>query len=94
MKSFQIAIDGENYELAPDESLQELSEREDTGIEFGCFSGRCGFCRVRVLEGAGNLSERNSLEDGLLESIDAPEDERLACQCQPSGSVRLSTDVS
>lgn len=86
--SIEVQVDGATYALAPGESLQALAEHFDLPITFGCFSGRCGFCRVEVLEGAEHLGARNDLERFLLEDGD-DEGHRLACQCRPTGPVCL-----
>lgn len=86
----EIEVDGRTFSLAPGESLQALADDFDVPISFGCFSGRCGFCKVEVLEGAEHLGEWNDLERLLLEGSDF-EDHRLACQCRPNGPVRLKS---
>ncbi|MEK6891089.1 MAG: 2Fe-2S iron-sulfur cluster-binding protein [Nanoarchaeota archaeon] len=55
-------------------------EAEELGVAFGCQDGRCGSCRVEIVEGMENLSGRtiNELDMGLDES----ENFRLMCQCK------------
>lgn len=50
---------------------------EDMGIPFGCRSGNCGTCEIRVIEGMDQLSPKNEyeIEFGLEDNA------RLACQC-------------
>ena len=86
----EITVDGATFTLARGESLQALAEDFDFPVSFGCFSGRCGFCKVQVLEGAEHLGEWNDLERLLLEGSDF-EDHRLACQCRPEGPVSLKS---
>lgn len=86
----EITVDGAHFSLSAGASLQELADDFDVPIAFGCFSGRCGFCRVEVLEGAEHLGERNDLETYLLEDSDS-DGQRLACQCRPTGPVSLRT---
>lgn len=52
----------------------------------------CGFCRVRVLAGAANLSARAAEEERLLHSLHAAPDERLACCARVAGPVTITTD--
>ena len=89
--SFKILIDRKVCEASSGEELQEISERSNADILFGCFSGRCGACRVRVVAGAENLNAMDELEVDLLSQIEASPDERLACQCQVSGFVSIES---
>jgi ferredoxin len=70
------------------ESIQEVCE-DKFNIPFGCKDGICGTCRIKVLEGNENLSEKNEQEKDMF-----PEDptERLACQCTlKDGDVEIDT---
>ncbi len=51
----------------------------------------CGTCRVRVIEGADNLTAPTVDEREFVDEFpDALADgERLACQCRPTGDVVL-----
>ena len=51
----------------------------------------CGFCRVRVLEGAENLSPVTDAEAAVLETVRAGGDERLACCARVAGPVTVTT---
>jgi len=51
----------------------------------------CGFCRVRILEGAENLGPMASEEKKVLASMHADDDERLACCATVKGPVTLTT---
>lgn len=89
-KAVEIELDGQAYSLAQGESLFALDGVGSFGVVFGCYSGRCGICRVRVLAGAENLSPRNEMEAMLL-SADDGEEVRLACQCEVHGSAAFSS---
>lgn len=63
-------------------------EAEELGVAFGCQDGRCGSCRVEIVEGMENLSEltKNELDMGLNNE----EPYRLMCQCKiKSGLVKI-----
>lgn len=90
-KFIAIEIDGVAHQLRAGESLQELDGYSATNIIYGCYSGRCGICRVEVIEGLENLGPWNDLEDFMLGGSDAPQTERLACQCIPKGPVKLKS---
>jgi len=53
--------------------------------------GRCGTCRVQVLQGAGSLSPRNDLEEATLARVHAPPGARLGCQALVLGPGVLVT---
>ena len=75
-------------EINDGDSLQEVCE-DKFNIPFGCKDGICGTCRIKVVEGNENLSEKNEHEKDMF-----PEDpnERLACQCiLKSGIVKIDT---
>jgi ferredoxin len=69
------------------ESAINLLELEDY-IMFGCKSGNCGTCVIKIIEGADNLSERTEREDRLFELTGETDPSmRLACQCRAFGDV-------
>jgi ferredoxin len=91
MPKIQIQIDGEAYEIEAGETLFAVEDDPRLRLVFGCHSGRCGICRVRVLQGAENLSPRNEMEEMVL-SIDDEPHTRLACQCEVRGFVSLRSE--
>lgn len=52
----------------------------------------CGFCRVHVRDGAGNLSPVADNERKVLAQMHAEPDERLACCARVHGDVTITTD--
>jgi ferredoxin len=52
----------------------------------------CGFCRVQVLEGFGNLSPMAEEEKKILSAQHAGNDERLGCCARINGPVTITTD--
>src|SRR5512137_2990936 len=52
----------------------------------------CGFCRVRVLAGAANLTSPAAEERRLLRTLHAAPNERLACCARVAGPVTITTD--
>jgi ferredoxin len=66
-----------------------LLDMEDY-IMFGCKSGNCGTCAVRVVSGAENMSARTEKEERLFALIGKENPlTRLACQCRVLGNVVL-----
>ena len=57
-------------------------------------NGRCSTCRVRVIDGAENLSAPESIEKNLLVKIGAESDVRLACQARAQGDVKIAPLIS
>jgi len=51
--------------------------------------GICGKCRVRVLEGAKNLSPEEAPEKLLRERLKIPSDQRVSCQARVLGDVTV-----
>jgi adenylate cyclase len=51
--------------------------------------GRCSTCRVRVIEGGGELPVPSDAESRVLRRVGAPPDVRLACQLRPGGDVSI-----
>ena len=49
--------------------------------------GRCGTCRVQILDAGEDLPEPSALERATLERIGAPAQVRLACQLRPGRDV-------
>ena len=51
--------------------------------------GKCTTCRVRVLEGAKNLTQKTSAEKTISHKRRWDPSIRLACQCKPKGDITL-----
>lgn len=70
-------------------SLQAIADASGADLTFGCRSGSCGTCRVRVLTGQDHCSAMASEERDYLAGIHAPADHRLACQVCVEGDLEL-----
>ncbi|MBK7293930.1 MAG: (2Fe-2S)-binding protein [Holophagaceae bacterium] len=70
-------------------SLQRIADAAGADITFGCRTGSCGTCRVRVAEGLAHCSEPGPEERDFLKGLDAPADQRLACQVTVHGDVAI-----
>ena len=63
-----------------------IKKCEEVGVIFGCTDGKCGSCRVEIVEGMENLTERTDEEKDLL----TDDKYRLMCQCKiKSGIVKI-----
>jgi ferredoxin len=69
--------------------LQKIADAAGADITFGCRTGSCGTCRVRVVEGLAHCSEPAPEERDFLKGLDAPPDQRLACQVAVHGDVAI-----
>jgi len=66
-----------------------LSDMDDY-IAFGCRSGNCGMCAVRIITGHNSLSPRTIKEERLLSLIGVSDPSiRLACQSRAHDDVVL-----
>ncbi len=83
----RIYFASEKLEVEVDEGITflDLAQEVDCDITFGCRSGTCGTCRIRVVEGAEHLSPMSRDEKTFLEGFGAGPQERLACQCRIEG---------
>ncbi|MBB3102124.1 2Fe-2S iron-sulfur cluster-binding protein [Azomonas macrocytogenes] len=63
----------------------EVSEKENSGIVYGCREGDCATCIMDVLDGWENLSQPSVVEDRILRENAAGRHQRLACQAQILG---------
>jgi len=69
--------------------LQEIADASGADITFGCRTGSCGTCRVRIAEGLENCSEPGPEERDFLKGLNAPPNQRLACQVIVQGDVTI-----
>ena len=53
--------------------------------------GICGKCRIKIIDGAENLSIINSLEELLRDRLQVPKDYRISCQTQVLGDILIDT---
>jgi len=87
----RIPEDRLEIEARSGESLQDLCNQHSASVLFGCFSARCGVCRIKVLDHPESLTPMTEMEQDLLQSLSAPTGERLACQCCIVGDVTIET---
>jgi ferredoxin len=92
-EKIRIQIDGVDYSIPKGHSLYALEKETGMPVVFGCYSGRCGICCVRVLGGEENLNPLNEMEKVLL-TADEQEDLRLGCQCEVKGPASFSSKPS
>ena len=83
--------DGIRLDVSAGLTLLEISRKNNLPHTSLCNGkGRCGTCRVRVLEGLDELPKPNDVERTTLSKIRAQPDTRLACQVVPqSGAIKV-----
>lgn len=69
---------------ASESKLALLDQLEDLGftLPFGCRSGTCGSCRVKVVEGLDLLRPSGPIEQDTLRNCRDEESVRLSCRAQ------------
>jgi 2Fe-2S ferredoxin len=74
--------------IGKEESILDLANKARIKINQSCGGmGTCGTCRVIVKEGLDQLSPRNEIEQEMADSRGFTENERLACQAQPTDGL-------
>lgn len=53
--------------------------------------GVCGKCRIRIVEGAENLSKIQEVERMMRERLKVPSDYRISCQTKIYGDILIDT---
>jgi ferredoxin len=69
--------------------LTDVADASGADITFGCRSGSCGTCRVRVVRGLEHCSPMTAEERDFLAGLDVAADQRLACQVTVQGDVDI-----
>jgi 2Fe-2S ferredoxin len=81
---------GLSAEARSDETLLDVARRAGAPLGNSCGGvGVCARCRVRVVAGAGNLSEPTSVETRFSRGF--AEAERMACQSVVQGDCTVTT---
>ena len=89
---FKIDLIPDNAEISisKDETILTASLRNDIQHLHACGGlGMCSTCRVEILEGEENLSQKSNSEQKLSEKLELPSNIRLACQTKIKGNVKL-----
>ncbi len=69
--------------------LQRIAGAAGADLTFGCGTGSCGTCRIRVVKGLSHCGEMGPEERDFLGGLEAPSDQRLACQVTVHGDVDI-----
>lgn len=70
--------------IAVEQTILELSEQLDIGIEFSCRVGTCGVCKVKMTSGEVEMAVEDALDPAeMADNI------ILACQAKPKSAVAV-----
>ncbi len=67
---------GKSIEIKDGQYIRKAAE--ELGVAFGCNTGVCGLCAIKIIEGEKNLSKLTQEEKNLNKNSK----NRLACQCK------------
>ncbi|MEK6981288.1 MAG: 2Fe-2S iron-sulfur cluster-binding protein [Candidatus Micrarchaeota archaeon] len=80
MAKVVVKTSSEEVEVADGTILAELDGK--CSVLYGCKSGTCGSCMVKVTKGMENLEAPNEIEKSGLEVFANSPNQRLMCQCK------------
>jgi ferredoxin len=80
---------GDKITVEENINLSESMDVTNSPILFGCRTGICATCIVKVIEGFDNLSPASDDEKEVLDIFDKGENTRLACKLQLTGDIKL-----
>ncbi|MGD0338907.1 MAG: 2Fe-2S iron-sulfur cluster-binding protein [Bacteroidota bacterium] len=79
--------------IASGATLIAAANRSGIPIRQSCGGeGACGWCKVRIVEGADNLAEPSLSERKLMREKKFSADERAACRAKIFGDVGIVAD--
>ncbi len=90
LKGYTLSFNsGESITVDAEENLSESMDVTNSPILFGCRTGICATCLVRVIEGMEHLPPVSEEEAEVLELETEDPQCRLACQLHLNGDVKL-----
>ena len=89
MAKFTITNSKQTIDCDPGKKIADIADENNTPLVFGCREAACGACVISVVEGMDNLSEADSSEKEVLDSLAFGPCERLGCQAKVMGDVTV-----
>ncbi len=87
--SLEIQPDNKKIEISSEETILTASIRKEIPHLSACGGvGKCSTCRINILSGLENCSQRTEHEIKVAERLNLPETFRLACQTKVCGKVK------
>lgn len=83
-----------HFEVEEGANLLLEATLRSVSVPFYCTTGRCGTCRVQVMEGQDHLSACSELEIYRLGDEETASGIRLACQVYIFGDVKVRVPAS
>ena len=80
-----------------DNSKSVLDILQEQGLDWmhACGAkGRCTTCKMAVITGMENISPESAVEQKYLEQGKLAQNERLTCQCHPTGDIIIRVPQS
>jgi ferredoxin, 2Fe-2S len=72
-------------------NLMRALQNADIPVASSCDGdGVCVKCRMQILDGAKNLSPENDLEQHLRDMHNIPKNERVSCQVEVLGDIKIN----
>ncbi len=85
-----VEFDGREVPARVGATVLEAAQQSDVEIRSYCGGNcSCGTCRIEIVEGAANLSRPMPMEQLVLGGEAQRRGDRLACQAQIHGSVKV-----
>lgn len=79
-------------EVSSGANLMQALIKHEIPVASSCRGdGVCAKCRVRIVEGAKNLSPETAIEGMRRDQFDFASGERLSCQAEVLGDIKIDT---
>ena len=90
MPDIHFIPDSKTIEVLENENIRDAALRAGIPIAHVCEGkGRCSTCRILILEGHENCSDRTEKEQDVADFVSFSQDIRLACQTTVTGNVKV-----
>ena len=90
MPDIHFVPDSKTVEVLENENIRDVALRAGIPIAHVCEGkGRCSTCRILILEGHENCSDRTEKEQDVADFVAFSQDIRLACQTTVTGNVKV-----
>jgi 2Fe-2S ferredoxin len=82
----------QSFTVSTEANLMQSLLDHDLPVASSCHGeGVCGKCKIKIISGAENLSAPNEIEVFLAAQNNLKPDERISCQTQVLGDIKIDT---